>query len=572
MKELYFFSDYLKGRYGKALYRVPVSLPLSCPHRDKNSGKGCIFCADDGAKARHLKNHFDLKKQISTGIEYVQNRYKAEPPYIAYLQAFTNTNAPVKKLRELYSEVLGYADFKVLIISTRPDCLPPETMDYLRELNEEYDLWVELGVQSTNDKTLEFINRQHDFACVKEAVEKLDKAGIKSVCHVILGLPGETAEDFQYTAKEVSALPFSAIKIHNLLVLKNTPLAKIYANQPFEVLNEYEYADILADFIRELPDNWPLMRITADADEQEIIAPKWWMKKGQFLEYFKEKFEKNENGAFPGVKTNDGSYTFYHPEYRQNFHTISGARTEAEEKFINPCKIPELLQNQETTSVLDIGFGLGYNALAVIDEAKNIQSGNVKIVSLEKDNKTLEAAQSIFSMNSREYKIIQNLLKKGSWQGDYASISIHFDDARKAIKNIKRQFDVIFLDAFSPDKNPELWSYDFIRELASRLLPEGIIATYSSAYPVRGAMFRCGLQVGETSAFGRKRGGTVASYSTEKIIHPLTEKEKGIILKSTAGLPYRDPGLILTRKKITDLRKKTMLRLRQHGVPRWYKP
>jgi len=173
------FKDYLIDRYGHPLYRVPVSLPFSCPHRQRNHGRGCIFCAEDGARARHLRQHLDLPEQVREGIKYIHRRYGKQCGFIAYFQAFTSTNAQVEILRKRYTEVLEQADFPAVIVATRPDCLPKPVLDYLAELNEKYDFWVELGVQTAHDSTLELINRQHDFRTVQEAIAKLTDRGIR---------------------------------------------------------------------------------------------------------------------------------------------------------------------------------------------------------------------------------------------------------------------------------------------------------------------------------------------------------------------------------------------------------
>lgn len=578
MEKILLFSEYLIKKYGKPLQRIPVSLPLSCPHREKNSGRGCIFCAEDGSRARHLKNHFDLKAQIESGIEYAKRRYNAEAPYIAYFQAFTNTYAELETLKKYYTEVLSLADFAMVIVATRPDCLEDKVIGYLAELNQKYEVWVELGVQSAQEKTLALINRQHDFECVKDAVQRLDRAGIKVAAHMMLGLPGETLEDFKDSARKISALPFSAVKLHNLLVLKNTPLAKLYAEGKCPVMNEYDYAFALVEVLKILPDGWPVMRLNADADPKETIAPRWWMKKSQFLAYVSELFESSKKQGsttdfrkIPGIRTGDGSFTLYHPEYRQHFHTLAGAATEAQNKFIIPSGIKEKLQTSEKVSLLDIGFGLGYNAAAAIKCARETGQAKLEIISLEKDMKTLQAAEQFFAAESLEHRIISALHSKGGWNDDFSAITILSDDARKAVPKLEESFDCIFLDAFSTEANPELWTYDFIKRLASLLKPDGTITTYSAAFPVMGAFLRCGLHTGETEAFGRKRGGLIASNNIGFIRKPLSDKDLKITLNSTAGLPYRDPGLDWHREKIIEFRDKVTQRLRSRGIPKWFK-
>jgi radical SAM protein (TIGR01212 family) len=577
MKKLYFFKDYLLEHYGRQMHRIPIDLPLSCPNREKNSGAGCIYCADDGNRARHLRHNLSLPDQVCRGIEYVKTRYQAEPPYIAYFQSFTNTNAPVDILRSYYAEVLALADFKMMIVSTRPDCLSGEVLDLLDEFKPRCDVWVELGVQTSNENTLRLIRRGHDFQEVKTAAKRLFDHGIKCAAHVILGLPGEGPDDFRQTAQDIAALPFSGIKLHNLLILRNTPLAKMYADPEFKpqikIMNEYEYAAATADFLHLLPDDWTVMRVTADADEKDVIAPKWWMKKGQFLDYLCKYMEQGgcSLNDIPGTATGDGSLTMYHPEYRQHFHTLAGAVSEARQKFILPSKLQKRLTEQPTVSLLDVGFGLGYNVFEAVKTARETAAGRLSIVSLEKDIRTLQAALRIFPEGSNERQILNDLLASGSFKDDFAEITLLTGDARQAVKTLQQQFDGIFLDAFSPDVNPELWTLDFFRELKRLLSPAGVIVTYSSAYPVRGAILKAGLYPGETDAFGRRRGGTAAVISPSLLEDPVNEKDMNIVIKSTAGTPYRDPGLGHTASWILEHHKKVIARLRLRGIPKWFK-
>jgi radical SAM protein (TIGR01212 family) len=578
-KNIYFFRDYLVNLYGKALYRIPVDLPLSCPNRKRNSGKGCIFCADDGARARHLRHHLDLPGQVQAGIEYAQKRYNATPPYIAYFQSYTNTFANVDILRGYYEEVLRQADFKMVIIATRPDCLEDDVMEYLDELNQRYDLWIELGVQSSNDKTLELIQRGHDFDAVRTAARRLYEHKIRCAAHVIIGLPYENTADFIRTAQNLAELPFSGIKIHNLLVLKKTPLAKLYNEYKdtpgiFNIMSEYDYAAALSEFLNHIPSSWPIMRLTADAPPENVIAPKWWMSKGQFLDYLQEFLSapaasERFAGAVPKVKTADGSYTFYHPGFKQHFHTLAGAASEAQNKFIIPSELPARLADGPVR-LLDVGFGLGYNACAAIECALSTDA-QLEIDTLELDLKTLQAGLMVSTQDTLNYKIINALIDKGIWEKDKVTIRLLTGDARTNIRKLNNSYDVIFLDGFSPDKNPELWTYDFLCALTVRLARGGILTTYSSAFPVIGALKRCDLHVGSTAAFGRKKGGIAAARDKNIINSPLDDKTLGIVVHSTAGVAYRDISGNSKAMDIISRREKLVERLRKRGVPRWYK-
>ena len=573
MRDLEFFSDYIEQKYGKKLYRIPLDLALGCPNRLDRFGAGCIFCAENGSRAQHLARGLDLQKQVASGIDFATKRYGATPPYIAYFQSFTNTFAPVEKLRELYSEALSSADFKVVIVATRPDALPDDVLDFLVELRQKYELWVELGVQSANDSTLKLINRGHTFAETVTAVENLHARGINTACHLILGLPGEGESEMLATAAKIAALPFKAVKVHQLLVLKNTELARLYRADASIVtpLDEYSYSAILAKLLRELPDGMKIMRLNADADPAEIIAPHRWMSKSQFLDFFRREFESPS--LFPAQETADGSLTLYHPLYKQHFHTLAGAHAEAEHKFIMPTDIKSRLASAPPIRVLDVGFGLGGNAFATLKCAREI-GGRVEITALEYDLRILSAIRKFMPAASPEAVILKELEDKHSYSAPEGKITLIEGDARKTLPALPEElrFDYIHLDGFSPDRNPELWSFDFIRLLLKSLAPDGVLVTYSASNAVRGALLRAGAHVGETEPFGRRRAGTIAALKESRITCPLSEKEFGIIRNSTAGLALRDASLADSAQIILKRRADTVKRLRDRGVPKWYNP
>ena len=572
MKHLYFFRDYLTEHYGKALQRIPFDLGLSCPHRKPDGSGGCAFCAENGSAARHLSPDMSIAKQAERGIRYVKERYGAEAPYLAYFQSFTNTYADIETLKRLYEEALSTADYKIVIIATRPDCLSEECVEYLASLKNRYEVGVELGVQSANDATLKKINRGHGFAAVADAVKRLDARGIKVAAHVILGLPGEDRKDYLATAEQIAALPFSGIKVHNLLILKGTPMARMLNDGEAAPLNEYEYAGALADFLLHLPEKMVVMRLSAEAEPSEVIAPKWWMKKGQFLEMFRQVFRERSEGNADGiraVRTEDGSYTLYHPEYRQHFHSVAGARMESWKKYIEPCRIGERLKTGDDVAILDIGFGMGYNVAALAELAERTAKGRIRAVSLEMDRNTLRNALLLPDFPRKD--VLEALSAGNCYQSTYAEIAIAWGDARQYVLNTQEKFDFLFLDAFSPDKNPELWTFEFIASLKRLLNPGGCLATYSSAYPFLGALHLNGFHIFESAPFGRKRGGTVASPSLLEHLPPLREKEFLIATKSTAGTPYHDPAHTWTRREILEDHARRVAERRASGIPKWYK-
>ncbi len=571
MNKIVTLKDYFIRKYGFPIQRIPVDLGLSCPHRGEGGG-GCAFCSDDGSRARHLKAGMLLREQVARGVEYVSGRYGAKPPYALYFQAFTATNADAATLRKLYDDVLGMAEFNTVIIATRPDCLPEETVDLIAELNERYDVWVELGVQTANDDTLDLINRGHHFDAVRSAVTRLHERGIKVAAHVILGLPGESSGDYLRTARKLAALPFSGIKVHNLLILKGTRMERMFSDGQVVPMSEYEYANELAAFLRELPEGWIVMRLCADAPEQEIAAPNWWMGKSAFTDMFLKMYESGDVSpdCMKAVRTGDGSYTFYHPKYRQHFHSTAGAWEESEKKYLQPCGVKSRLESGKNASILDVGFGMGFNVCAAVELAESLKGNSrIYITSLEADESAIDAALRL--PERKGYGIVRSLKETGKYESRRAYVEILHGDARESVRYLSSHFDYIFLDGFTPDTNPELWTIDFLEKLKDRLKPEGFLASYCGAYPFKGALLKLGFHLYESKPFGRRRGGTVAALDSAPILPPMGEKEILIATKSTAGTPYRDPLLRWSREEILADRVRHVAELRAQGMPKWYK-
>jgi radical SAM protein (TIGR01212 family) len=277
------YRTFLRERYGVRTQRVPLDLGLPCPHRDPRTGQGgCSFCGAGQARARHLRPGDSLEDQVRRGVASLQRRFGSEVGLLAYFQAGTATNAEPSRLRDLFGRVLETAPFRGVIVSTRPDCLATEVLDHLEELSTDYDVWVELGIQTAHDPTLERIGRGHDFACSERAVEALNARGIHTAAHVILGLPGETRGHVIATAEALSRLPLEGVKCHNLHIVKGTRLAQAWRNGEVRDLDEHQYLDLLIAFLRRTPADRPVMRLVSNTDPRALLAPRWWMSKAQF--------------------------------------------------------------------------------------------------------------------------------------------------------------------------------------------------------------------------------------------------------------------------------------------------
>lgn len=562
------FRNYLESNFGVALQKISINLYLSCPNR-VNGGSGCLFCAEDGARARHLSRDLNLAEQVKKGREYVAQRYHSNGPFIAYFQAYTNTFAPIDKLRALYEEVLALAEFKVVMISTRPDCLDDEVLNYLQSLSKRYDVWVELGVQTTHDQTLKRVNRGHNFACSEQAITALHQRGIKVVAHMILGLPTETPQMILESAERLKNLPLSGIKLHQMMVLKGTGLAQMYHEHPdyFHLKNEYDYGEVASQFLKILPSKITLMRINADADPQMLLAPKWGMKKGQFLNYF-EALMRGEDGVVR--ESQDHSKTVYHKDYKQHFHSLAGAQLETDIRFIQGSDLKARLESANVT-LLDIGFGLGYNALSALECAEKMAKNNLQITSTEREKNVLEMGLRA-QENEQRQAWIKQLMETNTLKLNFGEIKLYINDIREVVKNSDANaFDIIFLDAFSPDVNCECWSYDLFRELYRILKNGGILCTYSSAYSVIHGLMRARFKVGMGACVGEKRFGLKAfkgDISFGEYI-PLREKEYRIACEALAGICYRDTGLNKSRKLIELERQYRTEQFKKRGMKKW---
>jgi radical SAM protein (TIGR01212 family) len=582
------YKDYMIERYGEPLFRVPIDFGLGCPNREVDGSGGCAFCPADGARAIQTIGKKTVQEQMKEAIRFSRDRYGAKK-FMAYIQAFSATFEHER--RQQYLDLLNAYGFSAVSIGTRPDCLTDEAYDFLVELNPQIETWVELGVQTVHDRTLERINRGHDWASSERAIKRLHDLGIKVAVHVILGLPGETTGDFQQTAGTLAALPIDAVKIHNLHIERGTTLALEHAIAPLPVLMEHDFAEHLMDFIRRMPPTVPIMRLTTDTPEHELIAPCWHMAKGQFKDYVIQQMVcrewrqgdlfgdlKPETGNWTPkeVSTADGSITFWNDDYKEHYHTPAGARLEAEEKYIVPSQLRERLDEGDV-ALLDVCFGLGYNSLAAMNIAAGGAAASLTpggeavappallVTALEMDRRVVHAAaQNIQTLETDRFdwkECLAQLHANASCLVPHASCNLHWGDARFSItKLLPSTYDLVFLDAFSTQRNSELWTVDFFRKLKAVMKPDAVLLTYCAALPVRAGLMEAGFFVGETAPVGRKRGGTMAAMRAEDIKIPLPGPENNLIRETTRGLPYRDPHGVWTNKEILRDRQGCILR------------
>lgn len=277
-KRYHTLNYFFKKKFGQKVFKVPIDINSTCPNQ---ASGGCIYCSNKSV-ASISDNSLDILEQFENGRKIMEQKWP-DSLYIPYFQSGTNTYNDKNLVKGYVDKLLMIPKVVGIDIATRPDCLSDEWLDYLEELNKKTFLIVELGLQSSNDNTLRFINRGHNSKTFKDAVEKLHARNIFVVAHIINGLPYETKEDMLNTIKFVNDCKVDGIKIHMLYIAKNTPLASLYETNKFHILTREEYIDIVCSQLRLLNEDVVVMRITGDPLLNELVAPEWLIKKFMVL-------------------------------------------------------------------------------------------------------------------------------------------------------------------------------------------------------------------------------------------------------------------------------------------------
>lgn len=304
-KRYHTLDYYYKNRFNEKIFKVSLNANFSCPNIDGTIGYGgCIYCSKTGSGEFAGNKEDEIEKQF---LEVKETMLKKWPKakYIGYFQARTNTYAPVETLKKLHDKILSQEDVIGLNISTRPDSITDECLEYLADLNKRTYLTVELGLQTTNPKTTKLINRCHSLECFEDMVKKLREKNIDVVVHIINGLPYETKEDMLETVKYLNKLDIQGIKIHMLSILKDTPLAYLYEKENFHVLTKDEYVDIVIDQLELLRPEIIIHRITGDPKVEDLIEPTWLVKKFCVLNDIDKEMVKRD--SYQGKKLNDNN-------------------------------------------------------------------------------------------------------------------------------------------------------------------------------------------------------------------------------------------------------------------------
>ena len=280
-------SGYLKGKYGHRLKKICVDGGFSCPNRDgKLSTGGCIFCGERGA-GEHIDNSISIREQVESAILSA----KDDDEFIVYFQNFTNTYADVSTLKNRYDAALISDRIKVLSIGTRPDCIDEEKARLIASYQDKYEVWIELGLQTANDKTAAIINRSYPLSVFENAISILNKYSIKTVVHMIIGLPSEGPEDFLATAKYIIGKHPFGIKIHSLYVMKGTRLEVLYHQKRYTPIGFDEYTDTVSEILKMIPPDIVIHRLTGDCPRGLLVAPEWSLDKNEVLKAIQDKLK-----------------------------------------------------------------------------------------------------------------------------------------------------------------------------------------------------------------------------------------------------------------------------------------
>ena len=286
------YSHWIREQFPFRVQKISVDAAFSCPNRDgRLSLGGCTFCDNKTFNPSYCDRGKSITQQLEEGKAFFAKKYP-EMKYLAYFQAYSNTYAPLEELKRKYEEALAVDDVVGLVIGTRPDCVSDEALDYLQKLNQRTFLIVEYGIESANDNTLRRINRGHTFDCSRQAIIKAHQRGIITCGHIILGLPGEDEEEMLHQASTISQLPLDILKLHQLQIIKGTPLAKEYEAHPFHVFSAEEYVNLVIRYVSQLRNDLVLERFVSQSPPNMVIAPKWGLKNHEFTDLLNKRIRE----------------------------------------------------------------------------------------------------------------------------------------------------------------------------------------------------------------------------------------------------------------------------------------
>ncbi len=292
-KRYHSLNYFLRNKFGEKVFKISLDGGFSCPNRDgKISNGGCLFCSERGSGDYAGDRELSISKQFHDIKDMMSQKWKSGK-YIAYFQAYTNTYAPIDELKRKYEEALNQEGVVAIAIATRPDCLDEDVLELLENINNKIYLWIELGLQTSNDDTAKRINRGYKLDVFENAMRKLKERNIDVVVHDILGLPGETKEDMLETINYIAHSGAKGIKLHLLHLMKQTPMVKLYEAGDLKFLSQDDYIDLVTHGITLLPKDMVVHRLTGDAPRDLLIGPMWSLKKWEVLNSIDRTLEDN---------------------------------------------------------------------------------------------------------------------------------------------------------------------------------------------------------------------------------------------------------------------------------------
>lgn len=280
------YSGYFRRTFGGRIQKVAVNAGFTCPNRDGTIGRGgCTFCNNGAFTPSYCMPAKSVTQQIDEGIAFHRNRYRTAERYLVYFQSFSNTYAPLGQLQTLYGEALAHPRVAGIVVGTRPDCVDGEKLDFFADLARDKYVAIEYGVESTSDATLRAVNRGHDFACARRAVEMTAERGLHTGAHFILGFPGETDEMLLRQAETINSLPLTTVKFHQLQVFRDTPMAAEYDTDParFRFWEIDEYIDLFVEILRRLRPDLVVERFASEAPPRYHYGRNWGLVRNETL-------------------------------------------------------------------------------------------------------------------------------------------------------------------------------------------------------------------------------------------------------------------------------------------------
>ncbi|GJQ57472.1 MAG: TIGR01212 family radical SAM protein [Candidatus Scalindua sp.] len=287
--------------YPFKVHKISLHAGFTCPNRDGREGSGgCTYCDNESFSPNVKKEVSSIKEQVENGVQFLKRRYGAEK-FIAYFQSFSNTYADVNTLKDRYDEALLHKDIIGISIGTRPDCINDDVLNLIDSYTEKYHVWIEYGLQSMHDRTLQLVNRGHNYKEFEDAITRTKyKSNIKICAHVILGLPGEDWDDMMQTAQAVSSLDIDGLKLHHLYVAKNTAMENEFYKGNIKTMSMKEYVSVACDFLERVSPEIVLQRLVGDTHGDTLLSPIWQASKNEVLSAITE--ELRYRNTYQGIK------------------------------------------------------------------------------------------------------------------------------------------------------------------------------------------------------------------------------------------------------------------------------